>query len=151
MYCGIVEVPKKKLEEVLHAAKHLQIKGLFNTSNNEETKRIFPSATKNKYGNDEFKRSTKNIIETENSSHLQNLEAGQNICYDSLSSMTLSQEMSCTSNLLSAENSKGQNLSNHPLDFVRTKDTIKRSESEKSDIVSTAFKPLNMVDLESFS
>ena len=33
MYCGVVEVPKKKLEDVLHAAKQLQVKGLFNPSN----------------------------------------------------------------------------------------------------------------------
>ena len=68
MYCGIVEVPKKKLEEVLQAAKHLQIKGLFNTSNNDETKRIFTSANKQKYGTDSFKGSTKNIKETKNTS-----------------------------------------------------------------------------------
>ena len=146
MYCGIVEVPKKKLEEVLHAAKHLQIKGLFNTSNYEETKRIFPTATKNKYEKDEFKRSAKNVMETKNTPNLQNLEAGQNVCYDSSSSMKLSQEISCTSNLMSADNSEGENLSKHPLDFARTKDTIKRSELEKSDIVSTSFKPLSMVD-----
>ena len=33
MYCGVVEVPKKKLEDVLHAAKQLQVKGLFNSAN----------------------------------------------------------------------------------------------------------------------
>ena len=33
MYCGIVEVPKKRLEEVLHVAKQLQIKGLCNSPN----------------------------------------------------------------------------------------------------------------------
>ena len=33
MYCGIVEVPKKRLEEVLHVAKQLQIKGLYNSPN----------------------------------------------------------------------------------------------------------------------
>ena len=33
MYCGIVEVPKKRLEEVLHVAKQLQVKGLYNSPN----------------------------------------------------------------------------------------------------------------------
>ena len=33
MYCGIVEVPKKRLEDVLHVAKQLQIKGLCNSPN----------------------------------------------------------------------------------------------------------------------
>ena len=38
IYCGIVEVPKKRLEDVLHVAKQLQIKGLYNASTCEKNK-----------------------------------------------------------------------------------------------------------------
>ena len=43
MYCGVVEVPKKRLEAVLHVAKQLQIKGLYNTSNRDRNKTSTPS------------------------------------------------------------------------------------------------------------
>ena len=44
IYCGIVEVPKKRLEDVLHVAKQLQIKGLYNVSTCERNKTSLPSS-----------------------------------------------------------------------------------------------------------
>ena len=45
MYCGIVEVPKKRLEEVLHVAKQLQIKGLYNSANCDRNGSLLTSST----------------------------------------------------------------------------------------------------------
>ena len=47
MYCGIVEVPKKRLEEVLHVAKQLQIKGLYNSPNCDRNGSLSTSITEN--------------------------------------------------------------------------------------------------------
>ena len=47
MYCGIVEVPKKRLEEVLHVAKQLQIKGLYNSPNCDRNGALSTSITEN--------------------------------------------------------------------------------------------------------
>ena len=38
MYCGVVEVPKSRLDDVLYAAKQLQIKGLVNQASLQQPK-----------------------------------------------------------------------------------------------------------------
>ena len=45
MYCGIVEVPKKKLEDILHVAKILQVKGLYNSSSHWDMNPSSPMST----------------------------------------------------------------------------------------------------------
>ena len=46
IYCGIVEVPKKRLEDVLQVAKQLQIKGLYSASTCERNKTSLSSSVR---------------------------------------------------------------------------------------------------------
>ena len=63
MYCGIVEVPRRRLDDVLHAAKILQIKGLYNSSNDEGSDRSLSSSIQQKSDSDSYSTNRNDIAD----------------------------------------------------------------------------------------
>ena len=139
MYCGVVEVPKKKLEDVLHAAKILEVKGLFNSSNHEGSNRSESSTDTKKTDFNSYPSSRNITIDEVNYSQKQVTGQHQNVnSVDSISA-NVSQEISCISQLRGAlkyKHTKIQHLSDRvPSD--RSKAIVTLMEHDPSDVVST--------------
>ena len=146
MYCGIVEVPKKRLEDVLHAAKHLQIKGLFNSTNSEGSNQHLPFAIHQKNEGTFCQRSYHDVMVTKSVSIQPSMVLGQEEPIMSSNLVTFSHGMPCNSNANQENGESNCNLrqiNDWSIHFDRTKDAMKSTETEISDVVRDITSYLN--------
>ena len=137
MYCGIVEVPKKRLEDVLHVAKQLQVKGLYNSSNCDRN----PSSTSAliRIENEEDSVSdVSNILEDRNEeAAITQCLHEQSSCKPSTSSVTFS---IMSKNLTTEQNEDNLRQGKAPTivlpPFGTTNDDLEQIPKNQSNLVS---------------
>ena len=135
MYCGIVEVPRRRLDDVLHAAKILQIKGLYNSSNDEGSNRSLPSSIQQNTDDDSYSTIRNDIADDMHISMKPYAELRKPNQHARSTSVKLSNELpsvSCTRTFKNHRN----NIFQHLCDSSSLNRSTKTIGQDSSNIVS---------------
>ena len=135
MYCGIVEVPRRRLDDVLHAAKVLQIKGLYNSSNDEENDRSLSSSIQQKPDYDSYSTIRNYISDDMNISLKPYTELGKPNRHARSTSVKLSNELPSLSRTTTSKNHRN-NVFQHLCHSISMDRSTKTIGQDSSNIVS---------------
>ena len=137
MYCGIVEVPRRRLDDVLHAAKVLQIKGLYNSSNDEGSDRSLSSSIHHQSDSDSYSTIKNDIADDMNFSLKPYTELRKPNIHAISTSVKLSNELPSVSCTTTAKNHRN-NIFQHLCDSSSLNRSTKTIGQDPSNIVSGA-------------
>ena len=135
MYCGIVEVPRRRLDDVLHAAKVLQIKGLYNSSNDEGSDRSLSSSLQQKYDSNSYSSIKNDIADDMNFSLKPYTELRKPNQHSRSTSLKLSNELPSVSCTTTSKNQRN-NIFQHLCDSSSLNRSTKTIGQDSSNIVS---------------
>ena len=135
MYCGIVEVPRRRLDDVLHAAKVLQIKGLYNSSNDEGSDRSLSSSIHHQSDSDSYSTFENDIADDMNFSLKPYTELRKPIQHARSTSLNLFNALPSVSCTRTSKNHRN-NIFQHLCDSICLDRSTKIIGQDSSNIVS---------------